>query len=356
MLHPIKLPDSHIALTRSIEFQVRLIDWLSANTTTSEEVTIERACQREPAIAEWLTWFMSKKGILEAMQHLAALTDAEKARIRAHNSAVLAFHEHFDPANHAPTPWPPQYSGSDDAKVCLKILLEGLYTEAFSSSHGLPYDAASNPVGRGLNRRDYVDDFRTINFGRVCPGCDGDLNAGQEFDHWIGKARYPNLSISPLNLVLFCHKCNSSECKGQKPTYSVGGKPFDEWFHPWLRQAFGKFHIEVNDDRVALMLRDIGDLHRVAHLNKLLSLIDRWNDEAESQIKECLATLEVLLEENAGAARADALARLQQDRAVASNRVGKRPHAMVAKAVLESALANPTTVDAWLDEVRMRIP
>jgi len=353
MLHPIRLPDSHVALTRTVELQARLMAWLCDQVTAPADISPQAAGLREPEVAEWLAWFIGMKGILASMQEMAQLPRNEKVALLARFASTQRFRECF--WLHPPilVDWSvplPRNEGEP-----LKTFFQGFYDIAFSNKRGLPYDAAGNPANPGLTRARYVTDFRAINFDRVCPGCDGDLNTGQEFDHWIGKAGHPCLSIHPENLVLFCHKCNSPEIKGQSPAYSDGPAPFDDWFHPWLRQAAGRFQVTLQLNKAIPTALDPLDDRRVANLDRLLDLTERWSLELDSQIKECLTVLEVLIEENQQADVAAASVRLGQDRSRSHKQVGKKPHTLIAKALLDQACATPSTIRDWLEEVRAKL-
>lgn len=351
MLHPIRLPDSHIALTRTVELQSRLMAWLCDPATSPASVTAQAAAQREPDVAGWLTWFLGQKGVLQSMKDLAGLP--HKATVHARFAETLRFGEHFDANIAAVAIWPPALPRKDGASAHLKTFLQGFYSIAFKDARGLPYDAAGKPARPGLIRSQYVRDFRLANFDRVCCGCDGDLDAGDEFDHWVGKAGHPCLAIHPENLVLLCHKCNYRGTKGEKPTYSVGATPFADWFHPWLRQAVGKFDVSIQANQAIPIALDAQDAQRIDNLDKLLRLTERWSIELDSQIKACLAVLEVLIDGDQHADEADASSRLAQEKSRVHKQLRGKPHTLVTEALLDVALKSPSTIRGWLDEARV---
>lgn len=354
MLHPIQLPDSHIALMRTVELQARLMDWICNPATTAADVTLVNLSLREPDVAEWLNWFAGLQDILPAMAYIAD-SQQEKSAIKDWFKGSLRFAEHFDDTNAAPTAWPTPLPFPEPTAAHVSKLLLRFYTAAYQGGNGLPYDSVGNPCERGLKWEQYREAIRSANFERVCPGCDGDLNAGEEFDHWIGKATYPSLSVCPENLVLLCHKCNSTGQKGTQPTYSAGAAPFADWFHPWLRQAEGKFSLSINGANVTLAENDPADAARIANLDRLLGLSGRWSDEATSQVGSFLTTLKVLLESNAKLSEADARVALIQRQRETVKSIGKQPHSMVRKAVLDEALANLATIQSWMVEARTTI-
>jgi len=355
MLHPIRLPDSHIALARTVELQARLMEWLCDPATTAADVTVANLSLREPNVAAWLNWFAGLQDILPAMAHIADLPDTEKSAIRNWFEGSHCFAEHFDRANPAPTAWPAALPFPEPSASHVTKLLQRFYTAAYQVGKGLPFDSAGNPSEKGLKWEQYRETIRLANFGRVCPGCDGDLNSGEELDHWIWKAPYPSLSVCPENLVLLCHKCNSTGQKGSRPTYSAGAAPFADWFHPWLRQAAGKFSISINGADVTLAAIDPVDTARVANLDNLLGLSGRWTQEANSQISAGLITLEVLLEGNTNLTEADARETLIHRYHEAVKSIGKQAHSFMRKAVLDDALANPATILGWMIEARTTI-
>ena len=369
MLHPINLPASHLALANTVELQRRLMAWLCASSTTGADVVdyntaIVNLTARENAVKDWLKWYCRQQDILPAIQHIAGLTFSKAVKPIAGKSAVLEwfedsfrFPEHFDPKNCAPTPWPDELPFSDETNAHLKAFLSGFYKKAFSKSRGLPFNSAGNAVGTGLTNRDYKDDFKKNNFGCVCPACDGDYDvSGEEKDHWIAMDYFPSLSVMPLNLVLLCHRCNSSEFKHNKRTFSTSpAKPFDAWFHPWLRPAATGISVKCVNLQPKVKAICNADNIKVENLNKLLGIEKRWELLAKRQKGEFIRHLVARIE----AGDDDTIPLVERELKLAishaQSSLRKEPHSLVRKAVFDEALASPAMVRAWLLEAQQTL-
>jgi len=69
------------------------------------------------------------------------------------------------------------------------------------------YDSHTNSLGA---LKEHVRDcVRKYNKFLKCPYCL--ITSGRVFDHFLDKARYPEYSIEPTNLVYVCNKCNEEK-------------------------------------------------------------------------------------------------------------------------------------------------
>lgn len=368
MLHPINLPASHLALAKTVELQRWLMDWLCSlakdTDVIDETTTIAKLGALKPEVGEWLAWYCKLKDILPAMQHIVGLLPTNAAAPIAGKIAVLnwfeaslKFPEHFDETNVAPTPWPAELPFPKETNKHLKNILGGFYNKAFSSKRGLPFDSAGNAVDKGLTNQRYKDDFKEKNYSSVCPGCDGDYDAaGEEKDHWIAVDYFPGLSVMPLNLVLLCHRCNSPQVKHNKRTFSIPpAKPFEDWFHPWLRPAATGISIKCVNLQPKVKAISNADKIKVENLNKLLGIEKRWGKLAERQkggfIRHLVARIE--------AGDADTIPLVERALQIAisdaQSSLRKEPHSLVRKAVFDEALASPAMVRAWLLEAQQTL-
>lgn len=281
MLHPINVPSCSPALEWLVQLQRDILAKLCSPSTVEAMVTPEWVAAIRPDCTAWLERFVRRSykraSLLSAMQTIASVSRDRKHTILRYFDNSQALTESFDPAVFAPTEISPvQNLGSDGIVSCLRNLLEAFYEIALRD--GLPIDTPGN-TGQSFNRSRFVEIFKKENYDRVCPFCDGDMN-GPEVDHWMPKSQYPALSCHPKNLIPVCHRCNSSECKGEKsPLTFANHRPFDDWFHPYERPAYGNFSVEMTSSRISLVNTDAGQQARLKNLDDLLKLTPRWSEE-----------------------------------------------------------------------------
>ncbi|MGB3221867.1 MAG: hypothetical protein WBB23_03620 [Desulforhopalus sp.] len=175
-----------------------------------------------------------------------------------------------------------------DADKKYRTFLEIFYDPVFYKQKGYPIDTNGTYNDDVRFHKDiFLDNFHKENEDlSVCPLCDGGLD-GSQVDHWLPKKHFPELSCQPHNLIEICQACNSRSNKGEKHTLTHGNvKPFDDWFHPYLRPANGTFEIEIGPKGVpSLKSIDAKDVVRLSNFDKLLNLQSRWSTEYRTQVK-----------------------------------------------------------------------
>ncbi|MGO7000368.1 HNH endonuclease [Rhizobium leguminosarum] len=98
--------------------------------------------------------------------------------------------------------------------------LKGLYTAQMSSANGAArwaYDILRNSAPH-----------------KRCPLCG--VGTVATLDHHLPKSKYPNLSVSPLNLVPACHYCNDS--KGQAHPTEAGHQTIHPYYDDFTQSQW----------------------------------------------------------------------------------------------------------------------
>jgi hypothetical protein len=268
----------------AFDFQAKFAAWLCAPERHAGEVThvgLLPVCGAD-CVRDWLWDLLSlhvdRSCLVDDARRLAGLTPNEKASLAAWIEVAKDVRAQFS-GDCRPWPVAPrQHVGWPS----FKRLMQAFYGKW--NARGVPFDAEGNAVvGDGITYAQFVKQFKEVHGARTCVLCGGALGTPQ-VDHWIEKASFPLLSMSPENLLPICYECNRTGVKGAAPTFKQGdAAAFAEWFHPFFRPGFGRFELryaEVETTlRVCVQPNDINDARRVENLNSLLSLQVRWTSE-----------------------------------------------------------------------------
>ncbi len=293
MLHAINLPGCRPAFEWIVQLQIDLFTALCDPNIGADDITVEWITARRPDISEeWLTkfcgWVKEKVSILERLQNIAALPDITKTQLLQHFNNNLRYEEAFNPAQTPPATTQLQENMPDAADKKYRAFLVIFYDPVFYKSKGYPVTLDGNGGADTIFHKDvFLEDSHTVNDDiRVCPLCDGALD-GSQVDHWLAKKHFPELSCHPHNLIEICQACNNGSNKGQKLALNNGNaRPFDDWFHPYLRQASGKFTIQIQPKGIPqLQGGNAQDMTRLANLDSLINLQSRWTTEYKTQVK-----------------------------------------------------------------------
>lgn len=299
MIKPIHRVACSPALAACQKLMQRFALWLCETNTKPADITKANLQVQMPSLieADWLWGFLDRQAdrsklILRAQQ-IAGLTDAEKNNLRLWIQATVMLSQHFDPTPPAalPTQRPNNWEAKAPIWVAFKTLLVSFYEKGFKD--GLPYRSDGTPTDIQADQVTYakfVSEFRAAHkldpdhdAREVCVLCGGELKQ-QEVDHWVNKANFPLLSVCADNLLPICGECNAGEnTKGQKPVHSSGS--FVDWFHPYLRPAYGALALEYQLPKMAISCVAIhaADQPKVKNLNKLLNLNTRWTREFKAE-------------------------------------------------------------------------
>jgi hypothetical protein len=219
----------------------------------------------------------------------------------------------------------------------------------FELYEGLPIDAQGS-AGQSFNRSQFVEVFKQENYGRVCPFCDGDRN-GPQVDHWLPKSKYPALSCHPKNLVPICYRCNALE-KGEKvPLDTASPQPFDNWFHPYERAAYGHSTVTVDGTHVSLTDVDPVQQSRLNNFDQLVKLTQRWWEEYKSQKRNYLNQLRERMRRGRSKPTAEDILDTVQSwlEDIAAERT-LMPHSIMRRVVLERVQTTRISGLRWLAE------
>jgi hypothetical protein len=241
--------------------------------------------------ADWLWAFLgrveSKKPLIERARALTEMSPIEKRKLLNWVQIVSEIAAQF-------TPNPPQWPQAPPAIPSMawkafKELMEAFYTKGLRD--GLPYDPDGNPVANGgVRYSGFLQVFRETHrlnqhpdAREVCVLCGGRLGETPEVDHWISKSAFPLLSVCADNLLPACGDCNSATNKGTKPVHTNGS--FDDWFHPYLRHAGGGIHLEydLQSRSISAVPSNPNDAPKVANLDQLLNLSERWTGKFKAE-------------------------------------------------------------------------
>ncbi len=344
MLHRINLPNCRHALEWIVQLQDDLITALCADDVRAADVTPEWIIAKRPDIdSAWInrfcTWKKEKATFLEYMQRIAALPPAAKGQIIQHFHNNLKYHEAFDSTKNPPQTVSINNVLNQDAAMKYCAFLELFYDPTFYNPKGFPIDANGNAGGK-FHKDVYLECFRNINDEvRVCPLCDGGLD-GSEVDHWLAKKHFPELSCEPHNLVEICSACNSRANKGEKQALSSGAtKPFDNWFHPYLRPASGAFSIQIEAKGIIkLNGQTAQDDLCINKLDTLINLCKRWGEEYRSvQIKRIENKIRGRRRTGAVFTEQSLKSLIENWIVDAKSEIGLEPHAMLEESVLSVA-------------------
>lgn len=362
MLKPINHLTCSPALRACQQLQVHLTTWL-CNATVGE-VDIIQANLVPPRVptqieANWLWTFLqktdSKATLLSRAKILAAMSAADKELLISWVIVVDDLTRLFQPV---PPVWPERPTIPKIAWKAFKELMEAFYEKGLRS--GLPYAANGTPiVNAGVNYTAFVQEFRNVhrlnsapNAREVCVLCGGSLGQTPEVDHWIAKSLYPLLSVCADNLLPICGECNSTSNKGNNPVYTNGS--FDDWFHPYLRQANGGIQMDYNLQTRTIVASATGpaDDTKVTNIDKLLNLAARWTREFKAEYvkqQSVLIRRERLRVKN-GKPRHTQQEILVHLQSVQNDLMSTEPHYEV-HIVLCKAMLNQTRLAVWQSEL-----
>lgn len=338
--------------------------WLCEKNIKPADITQANLQAQMPSLieADWLWEFLDrkvdKKKLLERARLIAELIADEKDNLRLWIQATANLAQQFGPTPPAalPTQRPNNWRAKAPIWIDFKTLFESFYEKGFQ--YGLPYRSDGTPTDVKADQVTYVKfvaQFRATHkldphpdAREICVLCGGELKE-QEVDHWVNKANFPLLSICADNLLPICGECNAGmDTKGQKPVHSSGN--FADWFHPYLRPAYGALELQYQLLEMAISCAAIqaADQPKVDNLNKLLNLSTRWTREfkAEHRKKQKEATDK----KRRGGGPHD-LAELQEWLTnYRDGLVESEPNYKVHKA-LAAAMLEPTRLATWRSEL-----
>lgn len=291
MLKPIRRVACSPALSACRRLQEHLVAWLcDVNVGPADIIQADLVPPQVPTQieADWLWMFLqrkdNKKPLLDRAKVIAGMSPDEKIALLSWVQTVSQLPAQFQP--NPSTAWPTaQPVISEVAWNAFKELMLAFYKKGFNG--GLPYKSDGKPVNNGgLTYAQFVKAFRDEhrlnsdpNAREVCVLCGGPLGQTPQVDHWIAESDYPLLSICADNLLPVCEDCNSTTNKGQKPVHSAG--IFSGWFHPYLRPANGGIWLDydVQTRSITATAKSSTETAKVANLDKLLNLSERWTRE-----------------------------------------------------------------------------
>jgi hypothetical protein len=365
MLKDIRYISCSPALSACRRLQEQLIAWIcdpNIDKTDINQTNLAPPRVTTQIEADWLWAFLLKvdagETLLARAQTLTDMKKEEKAKLIDWVNAVSNLENQFQDT---PPHWPISNPSIPQASwQAFKKLMEAFYEKGLRG--GLPYAADGTPTATGgITYNRFVQDFRdahrlTANADarEVCVLCGGPLD-GVEVDHWIAKSLYPVLSVSADNLLPICGKCNSTDNKGSKPVHSQGS--FADWFHPYWRHTNGGLQLsyQLPPFSIVGLATKPEDAAKVANLDKLLNLNERWTREFKAEYAKQQSVLlnrerrRISKGENRHT-QEEIITHLQQ---VQEDLVPSEPHYEVHK-LLFSALLDPTRLLAWqieLDQV-----
>lgn len=190
----------------------------------------------------------------------------------------------------------------------IKDLMYGFYDildSGFDSSiHG-------NTANKNyFNRELFVTAFWNANKElNVCPACDGlrpveikeEIHA--DTDHFLPRSLYPFLAVHPYNLVPICIECNRIIKNATDPIDDNTHEPLFHTFYPYTNPAITttKVYIKIKMERSSALngakntvkILDSTSKHprRVASLNRVYELEERWLDRLDNQKKAIMGGL-----------------------------------------------------------------
>lgn len=356
MLIPVKPSSCAAGLAASKELQSALVIWLCGHDRVAADITDNnvRALHADPIVGDWLVWFLNRtqdrRSIKSCCETLATLPAEQKDRVAAwlRDAGDVTFQfAAVPPAFPVNAPLGPITWGS------LRTLLIGFYDIGLGD--GLPFDPAGQPTRTaGLKRDRFVTAFKSESSEWVCVLCQGPAD-GLQVDHWIAKAHFPNLSVTPDNLLPICYRCNSSACKGHKLVFSPDqAQPFPEWFHPYHRPAHDKVRVNYRDGKVRVEPVDPKYEPHVRHLDDLVNLSTRWTDYERKYYVDYQRELADKLRRGRIARTLEGIRAELREYLAQINAGGiRRYHQFLQQLVVESSL-EPTRLEAWLVEVTAR--
>jgi hypothetical protein len=282
------------ALDACSRLQMELLAWLCDPNVQGADLTeanLTQVLAGRAVEANWLWTFLNKEianqPLLTRAQAIANMCAVDKTALLNWAVAAVDVMAQFQPN---PAAWPANRAAVPDSDwIAFKTLMEAFYEKGLKG--GLPYDQLGHPVASGgVSYAIFKDQFdaahqQTSVALQLCALCGGEREDQSEFDHWIGKAEIPVLSVHSENLLPICHACNKSGGKGEKPVHDNG--VFNNWFHPYYRSAYGKAHVQY---RLPVMTAHYAALNpaddmKVQNLDLLVGLSPRWTKRFKAEYR-----------------------------------------------------------------------
>lgn len=347
MLYKINLPDCHRYLEWIVDLQKRLITELCDENTRPDEVNDEWAKGVLSAMGideEWLSRFLNWQNegetLLQRMKTIAGFSAVTKAAILESFDHDRGFAQNFDPASQQPR-FLRGHSTLNEGRDIVYRFFESFYDPALYRGYSIVVDGQQVL----FDRDKYLEEFKRANpHVSVCPMCDGGLDA-PELDHYYPRAQYAYLSCHPYNLVPICGVCNGFGGKRTKVPLNLKSQDdqYADWFHPYLRPAYGLFSIEFvkpPKEKTTPVLRS-DDPYTQIRLDNLTNLVDlraRWRKALINDYKSCLKMIGKIRQNTGNSLSEDNLCtELANQAEWISNDVGNHAFALVRKAFLEKA-------------------
>jgi len=352
MLRAIHQVNCWAGLQAGFDLQVTLARRLCDPVVSSENLTENgvKVLHTNPIVQTWLWRFLHpRRDQLRLLNAATAVADQpvnEKQSLLAWINVVVDIAAQFQ-AN--PQAWPdplkdlPQWSN-------FKTLMLGFYDKLDSS--GVPFDALGNATSTNKTTySQFVSDYKALHGDRICVFCEGPFIKPQ-VDHWVDKASYPILSISPANLLPICSDCNEAPAKGSLDTFSPGeSEAFSDWFHPHHRTGVGYVDMEYHDRTLDIKAVTTDDDYQdhVENLDSILILSERWTKEYKAQYVELQKELQQYVDHKIiGANENDIQSRIAEKMI---GLVDGSPHEKVRR-LLYGCVQEPARLSSWAVELQ----
>jgi hypothetical protein len=303
--------------------------WLCETHVRGADVTLVslQAKMPSPIEGEWLwTLIAGTTGTNDLLDHAKAIADLpsnEKHGLEQWVQAVAALARHFTAAPPSAMPvGPPNGWGARSVQwKALKSLMVAFYKKGLRE--GLPFQSNGMPTEDAalrVNYEQFTREFRQAHrpdphpdARETCVLCGGELKQ-HAVDHWVGKGSFPLLAVCADNLVPICGECNGTHNKGPKPVHTNGH--FTDWFHPYLRHANGALRIRYDEAAGTIRVDSAtpADAPKVANLDGLLNLGQRWTREFKAEYRRLQRDVEQLRQRRPGLALEDVRNRLNDYR------------------------------------------
>lgn len=289
MIHSLQRAACHNALRDTLRFQRRLLE-LVADPATVVPLT-------EPALTAFFLAFGPTAGTWIAAKPKTLLDDLTKAIVaaQAERARALTLLDDFDHDTNFDTKLTDSafifrfQNPASPLELAVKVLMNNLYEEVFSSSTGFSYGGVTNLTRDGFVRA-FVDANADLD---VCPVCDRSNDDSNRkgtpphtVDHFFPKAEYPFLSVHPANFLPACGRCNSTYKGTKKP---IGGtENLTDTYHPF--EGAMCLSITVNRNTQHSLMVSIeeqihGSTSRARNYIRVFDMESRWG-KREKKIME----------------------------------------------------------------------
>lgn len=375
MLHQINVSVCHNHLEWVVDLQLKLLEGICNSEVCGSDIAIPWVEASLPStepkwIVELCESYKEKNlTLLGYMQKIANFpVDIKQVLLSAfkHDLSVI---EDFSQGKRPGRTMQSIRSFNKEQKDIIKNFFKLFYEPNFDKGKGFPSSTINGNTVK-FDRPKFADQFGRGNSVKVCPLCDGGLGLGQ-VDHFYPKSHYPFFSCHPLNLIPICKDCNMAPCKGEKPPIdqSVLVNQMEEWFHPifeplanWRdvrnRPARTQFRLEfVRENGIntpVLTSDDARTTARLANLNNLVNLQDRWRKELVNQFQGLIDIIQQYREERGEAmSEQELIRRLKVATEEAKGRIGTRPHAILEFffSELASQRDNDLFFELWIENI-----